>query len=269
MVLYRRGILEAPKPREIELNAQVMSSTDALKPVRVRWKASGALTVKLYQDGNLIPGEFRPSDEHEVAINSTSNFKIVADYGNGELAEKETQATLLTYGTGTPRTPNGSEKISDSWDDSSLFKAKPEEFDLDGSLDRVFNELSDRIQDNKVEGVRSLSISASQVMDYRKLMTALVLFGKLPLQIDQTATISVGEQFVRLEYQGALKGFQSFQTAVNALLSSPDVTAEVFLKLEFKFSSPVQPNGSEISNIKSALNRNPVERLNLMVKVTY
>jgi Protein of unknown function (DUF499) len=269
MVLYRRGILEAPKPREIELNAQVMPSTDALKPVRVRWKASGALTVKLYQDGNLIPGEFRPSDEHEVAINSTSNFKIVADYGNGEVAEKETQARILTYGNGTPRTPNGSEKADDSWDDLSLFKAKLEEFDLDGSLDRVFNELSDRIQDNKVEGVRSLSISVSQVMDYRKLMTGLVLFGKLPLQIDQTATISVGEQFVRLEYQGALKGFQSFQTAVNALLSNPDVTAEVFLKLEFKFSSPVQPNGSEISNIKSALNRNPVERLNLMVKVTY
>lgn len=127
----------------------------------------------------------------------------------------------------------------------------------------------DRILDYKVQGVRSLEISVSQVMDYRKLMTALVLFAKLPLQIDQTATISTGEQFVRLEYQGALKGFQSFQAAVNTLLNTNDVKADVSLKLEFKFSSPIEPNGSEISNIKSALNRNPVERLNLLVKVTY
>jgi hypothetical protein len=103
----------------------------------------------------------------------------------------------------------------------------------------VFNELSDRILDYKVQGMRSLEISVSQVMDYRKLMTALVLFGKLPLQIDQTATINAGEQFVRLEDQGALKGFQSFQTTLNALLNTPDVKADVSLKLEFKFSSPI------------------------------
>ncbi|MCV3212405.1 hypothetical protein OGM63_02470 [Plectonema radiosum NIES-515] len=185
------------------------------------------------------------------------------------MPRKETQASILIYGNGTSRTPNGKEKIDDSWNDLSIFQAKPEEFNLDGSPERVFNELSDRILDYKVQGVRSLSISVSQVMDYRKLMTALVLFAKLPLQIDQTATISTGEQFVRLEYQGALKGFQSFQAAVNALLNTNDVKADVSLKLEFKFSSPIEPNGSEISNIKSALNCNPVERLNLLLKVTY
>ncbi|WP_017747484.1 type II toxin-antitoxin system RelE/ParE family toxin [Scytonema hofmannii] len=31
----------------------------------------------------------------------------------------------------------------------------------------------------------------------------------------------------------------------------------------------VQPDGTEISTIKQALNRNPVERLSLMAKVTY
>jgi hypothetical protein len=269
MELYRRGILEPPKPREIELNAQVLSSTESVKPVRIRWKASGALTIKLYQDGNLVTGEFRPSDEHETAIAKTTTFKIVADYGNGEVAEKETPASILTYGTGTPRTPNGSEKIGDDWNDLSLFKAKPEEFDLEGTLDRVFNELSDRIQDNQVQGIQSLEISVGQVMDYRKLMTAFPMLIKLPLQIDQTATITVNEQFIRLEYQGPVKGFQSFQGAVNTLLSSPDVKADVSLKLVFEFSSPVQPNGAEISNIKQALNRNPVDRLNLTAKVTY
>lgn len=269
MVLYRRGILELPKPREIELNAQVLSSTESVKPVRIRWKASGALTIKLYQDGNLVTGEFRPSDEYETAIAKTTSFKIVADYGNGEVEERETQAKILTYGTGTPPTPNGKEKTGDDWDDSPVFKAKPEEFDLEGTLDRVFNELSDRIQDNQVQGIKSLEISVSQVMDYRKLMTAFPMLIKLPLQIDQTATITVGEQFIRLEYQGPYKGFQSFQPAVNTLLSSPDVKADVSLKLVFEFSSPVQPNGAEISNIKGALNRNPVDRLNLTAKVTY
>ncbi|OYE01178.1 ATP-binding protein [Nostoc sp. 'Peltigera membranacea cyanobiont' 232] len=268
MVLYRRGILELPKPREIELNAQVLSSTESVKPVRIRWKASGALTIKLYQDGNLVAGEFRPSDEYETAIAKTTTFKIVADYGNGEVEERETQAKILTYGTGTPSTPSAGEDGNGSWDDSPLFKAKPEEFDLEGTLDRVFNELSDRIQDNQVQGIQSLEISVGQVMDYRKLMTVFPLI-KLPLQIDQTATITVNEQFIRLEYQGPVKGFQSFQGAVNTLLSSPDVKADVSLKLVFEFSSPVQPNGAEISNIKQALNRNPVDRLNLMAKVTY
>ncbi len=262
MVLYRRGILEPPKPREIELSAQVMSSTDSQKPVRVRWKASGALAIKLYQDGNLVVREFRPSDEYETNIAKTTSFKIIADYGNGEVVEKETQATLLTYGTGTTGRPTAGEQ-------PGLFDVKPEEFDLDGTLDRVFNELSDRIQDNKVQGIKSLAISVDQVMDYRKLMTAFPLLAKLPLQIDQTATITVGEQFIRLEYQGPVRGFQSFQGAVNTLLGSPDVAADVSLRLLFEFSSPVQPNGAEISNIKGALNRNPVERLSLMAKVTY
>ncbi|ODG96207.1 AAA family ATPase [Nostoc sp. KVJ20] len=267
--LYRRGILEPPKPREIELNAQVLSSTESVKPVRIRWKASGALTIKLYQDGNLVTGEFRPSDEHETAIAKTTTFKIVADYGNGEVEERETQAKILAYGAGTPSTPSAGEDGNDSWDDSPLFKAKPEEFDLEGTLDRVFNELGDRIQDNQVQGIQSLEISVGQVMDYRKLMTAFPMLIKLPLQIDQTATITVNEQFIRLEYQGPVKGFQSFQGAVNTLLSSPDVKADVSLKLVFEFSSPVQPNGAEISNIKQALNRNPVDRLNLTAKVTY
>lgn len=246
-----------------------MSSTDTLKPVRVRWKAAGALTIQLYQDGNLTEGQFRPSDEYETAIAKTTVFKIVADYGNGEVEERETPAKILVYGTGTPSTPSAGEDGNGSWDDLSIFKAKPEEFDLEGTLDRVFNELGDFIQDNGVQGIESLEVSVAQVMDYRKLMTAFPMLMKLPLEIDQTVTVTIGEQFTRLEYQGPYKGFQSFQGPVNTLLSSAEVKADVSLKLIFKFSSPVQPNGAEISNIKQALNRNPVDRLNLTAKVTY
>ncbi|MEJ6488005.1 hypothetical protein N0Y54_43480 [Nostoc punctiforme UO1] len=118
-----------------------------------------------------------------LAIAKTTTFKIVADYGNGEVEERETQAKILAYGTGTPSTPSAGEDGNGSWDDSPLFKAKPEEFDLEGTLDRVFNELGDRIQDNQVQGIQSLEISVGQVMDYRKLMTAFPMLIKLPLQI--------------------------------------------------------------------------------------
>jgi hypothetical protein len=212
--------------------------------------------------GNLVSGEFRPRDEYAAQITQTTTFKIIADYGNSEVAEAETQVKIANYGTRTPSAPGGKEP-------GGLFQTKPTEVDLDGSLDVVFNKLSDRIHDYKVKGITYLDLCVSQVMDYRKLMTALPLLMKLPLQIDQTATITAGDQFVRLEYQGAVRGFQSFQAAINTLLSSADVKADVSLKLVFEFSSPVSPDGTEIATIKQALNRNPVDRLNLTVKVTY
>jgi hypothetical protein len=43
----------------------------------------------------------------------------------------------LAYGAGTPSTPSAGEDGNGSWDDSPLFKAKPEKFDLEGTLDRV------------------------------------------------------------------------------------------------------------------------------------
>ena len=267
MVLYRRGILELPKPREIQLSTQLMNSTDSIKPVKVRWKASGALKIALYQDGELIAGEFRPSDEYEAQVDKTTNFKIVADYGNSEIVEKENQITI--YGNNIQPNPTSNENGSDSWDNLDLFKAKPAEFNLEGTPNVVFNQLGDRIHDDKITGIELIAISVDQVMDYRKLMTALPLLMKLPIEIDQLATIRAGEQFVRLEYQGAVKGFQSFQAAINALLNNQDAQADVMLKLEIKFSCAVQPEGSEISIIKGALNRNPVDRLNLTTKVTY
>jgi len=263
MVLYRRGILEPPKPREIELSAQVMPSTELTKPIRVRWRAQGALTVSLYQDGSLIGQTFRPSDEHEGTIQQTTAFRVVADYGNGEIAQAETTAKVLVYGTGNS---GSSPTVSDS---TTIFATKPEEFDLEGTPNSVFSALSDRIHDHKVKGISALELSVAQVIDYRKLTTALPLLAKFPLQIDQIVTIQTGDQFVRLEYQGPMRGFQSFLTPTNALLGSPDVQANVMLKLVMEFASPVQSDGTETGAIAQALSRNPVERLNLTARVTY
>ena len=264
MVLYRRGILKPPVPREVELSAQLMSSTESVKPVRVRWKAQGALSISLYQDGVQVAGEFRPSDEYETAITKTTVFKVVADYGNGDVAEKETQATLVANRTGDSRISGA--KVAEQ---GAIFQVKPERFDLDGTPNGVFNQLSDRCADHKVQGIHSLEVSVGQVMDYRKFTTALPLLAQFHIQVDQTVSIQSGNQFVRLMYQGPTKGFQSFLTPTTALLGSPDVKANVMLKLKIEFASPVQPGGTEIININKALNRNPVERMNLMAKVSY
>jgi hypothetical protein len=262
--LFRRGILEPPKPREVELNAQVMPSSEATKPVRVRWRAQGALAVSLYQDGNLLRQDFRPSDEYEGEIAQTTVFRVVADYGNGETAQAETTAKVLVYNPGG--TSGNQPAVGEA---PTLFDAKPEQFDLEGTPNSVFSGLSDRFVDHKVKGVAALEFAVSQVMDYRKLTTALPLLTRFPIQIDQTATIQTGDQFVRLEYQGASKGFQSFLTPTNALLASSEVQAHVMLKLVVEFPSPIEPEGQEMREIAKALNRNPVDRVNLTARVTY
>ena len=265
MVLYRRGILQPPKPKEVELNAQVMSSTEATKPVRVRWKARGALTVSLYQDGTVIREDFRPLDEYEGSISQTTVFKIVADYGKGEIEQRQTQVMLtggFTYGTG------GSRRSSTVSEQKGIFQVKPEQIDLEGTPNSVFTALSDRCSDDKVQGIQWLELSVDQVMDYRKLGTALPLLSRFPLQIDQNVTIQTGD-FIRFEYQGAVRGFQSFFSTLNTLLNTANVQADVHLKLMVEFDNVVTPGGSELNTIKQALLRNPVERLYLRVKVTY
>lgn len=259
--LYRRGILKPPEPREIELSAQVMPGSGTDRTVQVRWRARGALTVILYQDSEQIPGEFRPSDEYSGTIQKTARFRVVADYGKEETAETETQAWIYSSGVNPP-TPNGAEQ-------GNIFKVKPEQIDLDGSPNSVFNDFNDQVQDLKIKGVSSLEISVEQVIDYRKMGTTLPLLARFPMEIEQLVTVQTGEQFARVEYQGPMRGFQSFFTPTNALLNTPDVQATVFMRLVFKFEASVSPGGTELGAIAQALKRNPVERLNLTVKVTY
>ncbi|MFM7614112.1 MAG: hypothetical protein ACKO4R_07785, partial [Synechococcales cyanobacterium] len=95
------------------------------------------------------------------------------------------------YPTNSAPTPNGH-------DQPVIFKVKPELMEDTGSLNSVFTNLSDRCADYKVKGILSLEISVDQVMDYRKLTTALPLLSRFNFAIDQTVTIQAGEQFVRL-----------------------------------------------------------------------
>lgn len=264
MELYRRGILKQPEPRVIELSVQVMPSSELAKTVNLRWRSQGALSVRIYQDGIPIVGEFLPSDNHQVQINQTTIFKIVADYGNGETAEQETRAALISY-----ETTNGKGSATNGHDAPSIFEIKPETIDLSGTVNAAFTGFRDRCSDYKVKNIQSIEITVDQVMDYRKITTSFPLLGKLTFEIDQKATIQMDKQFVRLDYQGGLRGFQGFLNPVNSLLNTEGVRANVSLKLTFTFEPAISPDGNELVILQQALLRNPVDRLSLTARVSY
>ena len=264
MELYRRGILKQPEPRVIELSAQVMPSSELAKTVNLRWRSQGALSVRIYQDGIPIAGEFLPSDSHQVQISQTTIFKIVADYGNGETAEQETRAAIISY-----ETPTGTGSATNGHDAPSIFEIKPETIDLSGTVNAAFTGFRDRCSDYKVKNIQSIEITVDQVMDYRKITTSFPLLGKLTFEIDQKATIQMDKQFVRLDYQGGLRGFQGFLNPVNALLNTEGVRANVSLKLTFTFNPAIATDGNELVILQQALMRNPVDRLSLTARVSY
>ena len=167
LIFYRRGILQPPEPRVIELNAQVMqvgqasnlSNSKTEKPVRVRWKAKGALKTSLYQDGTLITQEFRPCDEYETTIANTTIFKVLADYGNGETTEQEARVVVGSIIDPPPLPPPPTETLSE----------------LDGTVNKVFTSLIDLCGDRKVKEIESIKIAVDKLLDYRKLGTAIPL----------------------------------------------------------------------------------------------
>ena len=269
--LYRPGILQPPTPRDIEIDAQVMSSKDMKKPVRLGWKATGALNIKIYEKGEIIPQDFLPRDEYTTEISETTTFKIVADYGDGEILEKETTAFLgasdnQSVNYNTIKNTSGGFIREES---APIFAVKPSTFDHAGTVNSSFVKLSDFIKDHKPSGINEIQISVTEPIDYRKLLTIIPLVSKFPLYINHIATISLEDQFVRLEYQGSEKGFKPFQVTLNHLVSTPEVKAELLLKIEFKFPSPIMVEGVEIGDIKKALERNPVNNLNLVAKFSY
>lgn len=265
-VLYRRGILQPPAPREIELSAQTLpGEPDSQRvPVRVKWRTNGAIGIQLWQDSVLIPNQFRPADEYTGEITRTSLFKLVVDYGDGEVLSKEAKAVLWTPSSDTMSDPLVGTQIG-----VYAVKNNPVELPV-GSLNSIFNEWRDRVHDQKIQSVKSLELTVSEIVDYRKLTTALPLLMRLPIEIDQLVTIqSSNNRFMRLEYQGDIKGFQTLSNSVNTFLTDPDMRAEVSLKVRVNFATPVLPAGTEMQSIEQTLGRNPIERGHLAVTVVY
>jgi len=260
MELYRRGILKPPEPKDIELSAQVLPSGGIEQVVRVRWRAKGAVRVSLYQGNALLGDQFKPSDEHEGKITTSTSFRVVADYGAEGTEEKATTAVI--YAPGAPPTPKGN-------DQTAPLSIKPTEFNLQGSPTKVFNDLADQVNDHQVKSIAVLEITVEQIMDYRKLCTAIPLLQRFQPQIDQCVRIQTGQQFLSLVYQGDLRGFQTFTTPLNGLLNHPEAQGSTILKVRFIFEKAISTTGSPLSEIQGALQRNPVERLDLLVRVGY
>jgi Protein of unknown function (DUF499) len=253
MVLYHRGILQPPAPNEIELSAQLVANN-----ARIKWKAKGALKVTLYQNNVLVDREFRPSDEYEISIDSIAMFKAIADYGNGETITKETRLV--------PPSLVSADKTDYRPEQIEIAQLSPL-IELDGSINTVFTEFSDICSDRQVKGIESLELSVDRALDYRKLGVTLPQLSKLSLQIDQTVLIRTGEQFVKLEYQGKVRGFQSLFSTINNLLNAPDTEADVYLKVSLDISTEIEPQGAEIQEIKRSFDRNQVERLRLKATI--
>jgi len=265
--LYRRGILKPPEPRVVELSAQLLPGGGEERTVRVRWRAREALKVSLFQDGNLIGDTFLPSDEYTGQIAQTTQFKVVADYGTGELGEAT--ETVVVYSSGDTGSSNGGEG-SGGYDPGGLtLLDKPTEVELEGSPNKVFNDLADWVNDRQVAAIADLQLSVADVTDYRKMGTTLPLLARYQFEIQQFVTLQTGQQFVRLEYQGDVRGFQSFFSTINGMLNSPDTQASLSLTVSFKLENPIPPDGPELKGLQQALTRNPVDRMNLRVEVVY
>ncbi len=189
----------------------------------------------------------------------------MADYGNGETATQETTVSLATK---VVKDPSGSYTVDPEPD---IFKLKPSEIVKEGTINGTFTYLKDQCLDYKITALSSLVITVDSVIDYRKLGTSLSLLNRPQLwsiNIDQTVTIQAQEQFVRLEYQGDTRGFQSFFNTLNSLLNSPSAQANLSLTLTIDFTQPITPDGTELNLILQTLQRNPVERLNLKASVS-
>jgi hypothetical protein len=70
-----------------------------------------------------------------------------------------------------------------------------------------------------------MDLTVADVVDYRKMGTSLPLLVRYDLEVEQFITIQTGQQFVRLEYQGDVRGFQSFFSTINGLLNQPECSS--------------------------------------------
>ena len=259
--LYRRGILQPPEPKGIELDAQVLPGGDQERKVQVRWRAKGAIVVKLYQGDTLLGADYAPSDRYEGLISEPTTFRVVVDYGEDGTEEKIVQ--VLPYGQATPSTPNGRDSAR------PLFTSKPDTLNFSGTPAKGFNDFADRVADLNIQSISELTLVVEQIPDYRKLSTAIGLFTRFQPSLEQTVRLQTGQQFVNLTYEGDLRGYQSFKGAIDGLLNQEGIQGTARLKLRFSFNPPVPPSGSPLSEIQGALSRNPVDRLQLDVKAGY
>jgi hypothetical protein len=262
--LYRRGILKPPEPKVIEFSVQVLPLSATEKTARLKWRAKGAISTALYKENELIEGNCAPNWDTEVAITATTQFRVVADYGDEGTGE---QTTIAYY----PSAGGGSGSFRDGDDDFDVgpLLDRPPIIERDGSVKRVFNDFADEVESKQIQTVSRLEITVEGIQDYRRLGTAIALLAKFKPQIDQNVTLSSNGQYTKLEFQGDIRGFQAFSSPLAALFNATGVQGNATLTIRIVFEQPIPATGGILGEIQNALGNNPVDRLRLTLEVGY
>ncbi len=262
--LYRRGILKPPEPKVIEFSVQVLPRSATEKTAQLKWRAKGAIATALYKENELIEGNCAPNWDAEVAITATTQFRVVADYGDEGTGE---QTTIAYY----PSATGGSGSFKDGgggFGDGSLLD-RPPIFEQDGSVKRVFNDFADQVESKQIRTISRLEITVEGIQDYRRLGTAIALLARFKPQIDQNVTLTSNGQYTKLEFQGDIRGFQAFSSPLASLFNASGVQGNAILKIRIVFDKPIPPSGGILGEIQNALSNNPVDRLRLTLEVGY
>ncbi|MBV5261741.1 ATP-binding protein [Synechococcus moorigangaii CMS01] len=258
--IYRRGILKPPEPKVIQFDVAVVPCNEVEKTARLIWKAKGAIAVALYKENELIRNDYLPSDHEDINITSTTSFKLVADYGEAGTGEQ----TAIAYFDAKPATGTG------GTDQAEPLFLRQSETTTEGSPNKACIALRDWMSDQKVTTISSLTITVDTIQDYRRLGTAIALLSRYQPHIEQSVTLQCNGQFTRLEYQGDLRGFQGFSAPLNLLFNAPEVQGNAMLRIRLEFlPQPRAVTDGFLEEIKGALNRNPVDRLQLTAQVGY
>jgi hypothetical protein len=265
--LYRRGILEPPKPREISLSYQ-LSGGENDRTIELSWQAEEAISTRLERNGEALPESFSWSSQYSEAIAADTVYRVVAHYDNGETVEREVCVTLYT-----PTKPPGGGTAKDGGkggyggSGGGQLLTVPTEFTFTGTPQRVFKDWDDCVEGHNIKSIAKIDLSVQSGMDYRKIGTAIALMSRFSknMMIDQNVTIQAPGQFLRFEYQGDLRGFQTCFTPASTFLNQDNVQANVSLTITLRFDPAIEANGSEINQIRTILTRNPVDRLGLVV----
>lgn len=268
--LYRRGVLQLPKPRQVDVSYQLLGTSDTEQQVDLSWQAPEAISTQLFCNGEALEQTFSWRSNCRLPINQESRYRVVAFYKNDETAEKEVLVSISGDAYGQDK--SAVERVGTGTEGYRVpVQIRQTEFSSDGTPNGVFNNFGDFVQDNQVKTIRRLTLSVATAMDYRKLGTTIPLLNSLSqnITIEQTLSIRAAGQFLRLEYEGDIRGFQACFSTANTFLNQKETEVELSLSVDLSFDPAIEPGSNPLLKLQQNLTRNPVERLSLRVQVGY
>lgn len=142
--------LEPLRINSVEVAPSLMSA-DQLEEVRLSWDAEGASTVKVYANGQELPGLEDVNPNQDLVIDRpthTTTYLIVLESPDGRRVEKSITSTVRTVGettlTQTKYQSDGTDEVMLEWDYPVLVEGattvtmEPESFPMEEVFDSSF-----------------------------------------------------------------------------------------------------------------------------------